>query len=70
MEDSRTRRKKVTHATLPLERTYCVNCGKPKGWVSVETSKFIAAQQIIVICDECEEKYGAPDLQKVEVKEF
>jgi hypothetical protein len=49
----------VTHPTLPLERTYCVSCGAPKGWVSVESGEFIRCNNVIVICDLCEEKYNA-----------
>lgn len=55
-EDSRLKgyNGRVTHPTLPLERTYCSNCGKPYGWASVESSQLIAAAKIVVYCNECE----------------
>jgi hypothetical protein len=43
----------VTHAVLPYERTYCANCGKPWGWTAQDSSQFIAAAEIVVVCDEC-----------------
>jgi hypothetical protein len=43
----------VTHAVLPYERTYCANCGKPWGWTSADSSRYIAAAEIIVVCDDC-----------------
>jgi hypothetical protein len=70
-EDSRLKgyNRQVTHPTLPLQRTYCANCGKPRGWVTTETYKFIEAQQIIVICDACEATLGGLPLAKVEIPE-
>jgi len=44
---------RVTHAILPLERTYCSQCGKPYGWASQDCSEHIAAAEIIVYCEEC-----------------
>ncbi len=57
MEDSRVKgyRGKVTHPHMPLERSYCSNCGAPFGWVSTESSQMIAAGQVIVFCERCEE---------------
>lgn len=54
-EDSRLKgyAGRVTHAILPLERTYCANCGRPWGWASEDSSKQIAAAEIIVFCEEC-----------------
>jgi hypothetical protein len=54
-EDSRLKgyAGRVTHAVLPLERTYCSNCGRPWGWASEESSEQIAAAEIIVFCEEC-----------------
>ncbi len=46
-------RQEVTHSVLPYERTYCANCGKPWGWTTQDSSQFIAAAEIIVVCDEC-----------------
>ena len=45
---------KVTHPTLPLERSYCSHCGAPYGWVSEESSQLIAAAEVIVFCQQCE----------------
>ena len=60
-EDSRLRgyARRVTHAVLPLERTYCTQCGKPHGWASQESSQHIAAAEIIVFCEECFESLNA-----------
>lgn len=57
LEDSRLKgfAGKVTHSTLPLERTYCANCGRPWGWASIESSQHIAPAKIQVICDACEQ---------------
>jgi hypothetical protein len=42
-----------THAILPLERTFCANCGRPWGWASEDSSEHIAAAEIVVFCEEC-----------------
>ena len=54
-EDSRLKgySDRVTHAVLPLARTYCANCGRPWGWVSEESSEYIATAEIVVFCEEC-----------------
>jgi hypothetical protein len=54
-EDSRLNgyARRVTHAILPLERTYCTNCGRPWGWVSEDSSEHIAAAEIVVFCEDC-----------------
>lgn len=44
----------VTHPIYPLERTFCCKCGAPYGWVSMESSKYIAAGEVVVICEKCE----------------
>jgi predicted amidophosphoribosyltransferase len=44
---------RVTHAILPLERTYCANCGRPWGWASEDSSEHIAAAEIVVFCEDC-----------------
>lgn len=56
--DSRLDRAKVTHPTLPLERTFCAFCGKPKGWVSQDSGDYIAANNVVVVCDNCNEKFN------------
>lgn len=68
-EDSRLKYKKITHPTENLERTFCVVCAKPKGWVTTESSKYIAASNIIVICDECAACMGDLKLPKADIKE-
>ena len=45
----------VTHPTMPLQRTFCSNCGKPYGWVNQDSSEMIALKQVVVYCNECEE---------------
>lgn len=60
----------VTHPTLPLERTYCAHCGKPKGWVSTESSAFIASSSVIAICDDCAARLGPLPLEEVKIDEF
>lgn len=62
-------RGRITHPTLPLERTFCANCGRPKGWVSFETGDTIRAEQIVVLCEDCEEKYGKPLLAEAPIRE-
>jgi len=49
----------VTHAVLPYERTYCANCGKPWGWTTKDSSQYIAAAEIVVVCDACFESLAA-----------
>jgi hypothetical protein len=50
-----------THPVLPYERTFCANCGKPWGWTTHESSEFIAAAEIVVVCDECFESLNAKE---------
>ena len=69
-EDSRLKYSQVTHPIFPLDRTFCVVCGKPKGWVTRESSAYIAASNIIVICDECSASYGSLGLQEAPIKEI
>ena len=54
-EDSRLKghRNCVTHTVLPLERTFCANCGRPWGWASEDSSQHIAAAEIVVFCEAC-----------------
>ena len=54
-EDSRLKGHlgRVTHAILPLERTFCANCGRPWGWASEDSSESIAAAEIVVFCEDC-----------------
>lgn len=56
VEDSRLKGYfgKVTHPTLPLERTYCSKCGAPFGWVTAESYEFISAGEVVVFCNACE----------------
>jgi hypothetical protein len=59
----------TTHSIYALERTFCVVCGKEKGWVSQTSSKYIAASNIIVICDRCELLFGNLPLRKADIHE-
>lgn len=54
-EDSRLKghQGRITHAVLPLERTFCANCGRPWGWVSEDSGEHIAAAEIVVFCEDC-----------------
>lgn len=54
-EDSRLKGHsgRMTHAVLPLERTFCANCGRPWGWASQDSSEHIAAAEIVVFCEDC-----------------
>ena len=56
VEDSRLKgyRKRITHPTLPLERTFCTKCGAPFGWVSTESYEFIQTGEVVVFCNNCE----------------
>ncbi len=59
-------RQEVTHAVLPFERTYCANCGKPWGWTATDSSQYIAAAEIVVVCDACFESLNSRDqLQRI-----
>ena len=62
VEDSRLKGHtvRVTHPTLPLERTYCNRCGDPYGWVSIECSEYIRTGEVVVFCNKCDE-----DLRKI-----
>ena len=53
--------REVTHTVLPYERTYCANCGKPWGWTTQDSSQYIAAAEIVVVCDECFESLNAKE---------
>lgn len=67
-------RGEVTHAVLPYERTYCANCGKPWGWTTQDSSQYIAAAEIVVVCDDCFEhldsKERARQVPEVEATRF
>lgn len=71
LDDSRLKgfRVRVTHPTLPLERSYCSICGKPKGWVTTESSEFIRATEVVVVCDGCVLAYGEPPLLRCPIEE-
>ena len=62
-EDSRLKgyQGRVTHAILPLKRTFCANCGRPWGWASEDSSEHIAASEIVVFCEECFVALNAAD---------
>jgi len=59
---------RVTHPTLPLERAYCTICGRPYGWVSMESYEHVAPEEVIVVCDGCDERYGRMPLPELELK--
>ncbi len=75
LEDSRLKGFgiQVTHPHMALERTYCANCGKEKGWVSMDAMDFIRVQEVIVVCDTCAEslnrKFGAIPLREAPIQE-
>ena len=52
------------HPIYLLERVYCVYCGKPGGYVSVESSKYIAPFNVIHVCDTCHLTVGELPLQR------
>jgi len=58
----------VIHPTLPLERVYCINCSRPYGWVTTESYSYIAVNNIVVLCDVCEQILGKPQLQEAKIK--
>lgn len=67
-EDSRLKFTRITHPHFAYERTYCIVCSKPRGYVSVESSKSIRPSNVILICDECEYLYGPPNLPRADIK--
>lgn len=72
VDDSRLKTIRITHPTLPLERTFCIKCGRPYGWVSTESYSFISVGEVVVICEICEEamnKLGGVPLVKAADKD-
>lgn len=67
--DSRMKTPTETHPIYALERTYCALCGKKKGYVSQESSKYIKANNIIVVCDDCDRELGQLPLEKANITE-
>lgn len=61
VEDSRLKgyNGKITHPTLPLERTFCSKCGAPFGWVSTESYHYIEIGAVTVFCNDCEQGMNA-----------
>jgi len=68
--DSRLKTPTATHPQYKLERTYCIVCGKPKGWVSQESYKYIKANSIILVCEDCEGCFGTLPLPKANITEI
>lgn len=62
LEDSRVRHTNLsipeTHPRFAFQRCYCVVCGKPDGWVSMESYALIAAGNVICVCNDCHETCG------------
>lgn len=58
MEDSRTR-EPIHDPSGTLIRTFCSNCGVPYGWTNEESYDMIRAQEVIVLCEECEAEINA-----------
>jgi hypothetical protein len=58
-----------TDTTGLMQRTYCIQCTRPMGWVSMDTANFISAQNVVCICDDCISFMGEPPLQKAKVQE-
>jgi hypothetical protein len=59
----------VTHSVLNMERTYCVMCLKPHGWVTQESFEFIRVHNVICICDDCTFSMGELALQPALINE-
>jgi len=53
---------------MPLERAYCVVCGRAYGWVSVDSFAHVEPEQVIVVCDECDARLGKMPLPELQVK--
>jgi hypothetical protein len=56
-----------THPTFPLQRVYCLMCTKPYGFVTQESYKYIEANNVIVVCDDCVLGMGEPPLQEANI---
>jgi hypothetical protein len=56
-----------THPTLPMQRVYCIMCGAPHGYVTMESYEYIAANNIIVVCDACDVSMGTLPLEKADI---
>jgi hypothetical protein len=69
--DSRTQRSKITTSDGKYERTYCLMCGRPWGWVSTDTGVTAAPSHIAVTCDDCDQRIlsmGGGDISKFPLK--
>jgi hypothetical protein len=72
--DSRNTTIIVSDQSGKFQRAYCFLCGKPAGWVSKESSAFIAPEHMVVTCDDCDihiiEKYGDLPFDKIPTSLF
>lgn len=72
--DSRNTLIIVSDQSGKFQRAYCYLCGKPAGWVSKESSEFIAPEHIIVTCDQCDAdiiaKFGDLPFDKIPTQFF
>jgi hypothetical protein len=57
-----------------FQRAYCFLCGKPTGWVSKESSAFVAPEHVVVTCDACDlniiAKFGDLPMSKIPTEFF
>ena len=58
------------HSQANLERTFCVMCTKPMGWVSTGDYEFIRLNKVICVCDDCVFTHGTPPLKEAEITEI
>ncbi len=63
--DSRLQIIQVSDPSGLNERTFCICCGKPQGWVSKDSSQLVAPAHVVVTCDDCDMRLGALPLEKV-----
>jgi hypothetical protein len=72
--DSRNTTIIVSDQSGKFQRAYCFLCGAPCGWVSKDSSSFIAPEHMIITCDTCDinivEKYGDLPFDKIPTQLF
>src|SRR5256885_6863289 len=72
--DSRNATIIVSDTSGRFQRAYCFLCGAPAGWISKESSAFIAPTHFITTCDRCDQdiiaKFGDLPFDKIPTEFF
>jgi hypothetical protein len=54
-----------SHPLYHLQRVYCAYCAKPGGYVSIDSSKYIAPINVVHVCDNCHLAVGELPLERL-----